>query len=174
MWQNSIYNCFPSFTKIILHCYWAKNSSTSFIKEAFIFFTITKYLSVVQVWNHIGFPLLKIFRDLFSHVMCWLWYIHVWAPCACLMSIKARRGHWMPLDWSFVLLQTATWMLGIEHRSFARASSAFNCWVNWYVLRSFLLKFMDKEVEFMLSTYSFLPWISERYQYIVIFCEGQR
>jgi hypothetical protein len=38
----------------------------------------------------------------------------VCARCACLVPGEARRGHWIPWNWSYRGLQAAMWLLGIK------------------------------------------------------------
>ena len=48
--------------------------------------------------------------------------------CPCLVPLKVRRGCQIPWNWSYRQLWAASWVLGSEPRSSARAASALLCW----------------------------------------------
>lgn len=48
--------------------------------------------------------------------------------CKCAVAMEARRGHWIPWNWSYWWLLAAMWVLGIEPWSSGRRVSLLNCW----------------------------------------------
>ena len=59
----------------------------------------------------------------------------------CVVSEKARRGCWIPWDWSY-RWQVVIWMLGIRPRSSGRAASAVNCWITSLLLKYCFLNYL--------------------------------
>jgi hypothetical protein len=70
-------------------------------------------------------------KDLFIlllYVYIYFTYMYVCALCACLVPLKARKGHWISWNWSYRWLRAAMWVLGIELWSPEWVASALNPW----------------------------------------------
>jgi hypothetical protein len=45
-----------------------------------------------------------------------------------LLSVEARKGHWIPWNWSYQQFLAETWVLKIEHQFSGIAAGTFNRW----------------------------------------------
>lgn len=50
--------------------------------------------------------------------------VYVYVPHKCLVPTEARRGHWLPWNWSYRLLWISLWVSGTEPRSSPKAANA--------------------------------------------------
>lgn len=60
--------------------------------------------------------------------LCLCVSMYVSAVHVCLVPEEARRGSWIPWNWSYGWLWVTMWVLGVEQWSSTRATRAFHCW----------------------------------------------
>ena len=78
---------------------------------ALIIFTSS---SISFQWNHL------------IHVYGCFVCIYICAPHACLVTLEARRGHWMSWNWSYRQLWATMWVLSIELGISGRPANTLN------------------------------------------------
>lgn len=92
----------------------------------------------------------------------------------CTVITEDRRGHWLPLDWSYRLLWMAMWMLSIKPESCRRATCALNHWcispALYYYFKNSIYAFVN---DYAIYKTLLLSLILDKSFHLLMYCFSQ-